>query len=218
MNMKGNKMKDLIIVGAGGFGRELLQWVKDINKVNPTWNVLGFIDDNPDALQNYACDYSVIGTIQEWQPKDNEEFALAIANPDIKEIVSKLIKDKGGKFAKIIHPTATIGDFNELGEGLVMYPNSRITVNVKIGDFVTILGNTSIGHDAVVDNYCTISGSCNLTRGVVLREKVFLSCNVSVVPERKIGKGAYVCAGSTVMTNIRSGYKVMGCPAKKVSF
>lgn len=211
-------MKDLIIVGAGGFGRELLQWVKDINEIENKWNILGFLDDNPEALQGYACDHEVIGTIKEWRPTDNQEFAMAIANPDIKEIVSERIKSRGGKFVPIIHPSAKIGDFNELGEGLVMYPNSRITVNVKIGDFVTILGNTCIGHDAKIMNYCTLSGSCNITRSVVLNNKVFLACNVNVVPERKIGEGAYVCAGSTVMTNIRSGYKVIGCPAKKVTF
>lgn len=211
-------MKDLIIVGAGGFGRELLQWVKDINRIEKKWNILGFIDDNLEALQGYACDYTVIGTIRDWKPQANQEFAMAIANPDIKEKVSQLIKAKGGVFTSVVHPTATIGEFNELGEGVVMYPNSRITVNVRIGDFVTILGNTSIGHDADIMNYCTLSGSCNITRGVVLHEKVFLSCNVSVVPERKIGASVYVCAGSTVMTNIRSGNKVMGCPAKKVTF
>lgn len=211
-------MKDLIIVGAGGFGRELLQWVKDINKLENKWNILGFLDDNLNALQGYSCDYKVIGTIKEWRPTDNQEFAMAIANPDIKENVSEYIKSRGGKFVSIIHPSATIGDFNELGEGLVMYPNSRITVNVRIGDFVTVLGNTCIGHDAKIMDYCTLSGSCNITRSVVLNSKVFLACNVNVVPERKIGEGAYVCAGSTVMTNIRSGYKVMGCPAKKVTF
>lgn len=211
-------MKDLVIIGAGGFGRELLQWVKDINKVEKRWNILGFIDDNLKALDGIPCDYSVIGTIQDWQPEENQEFAMAIANPDIKEKISKLIKSKNGKFATIIHPTAVVGEFNQLGEGLVMYPSARITVNVEIGDFVTVLGNTMIGHDAQIMDYCTLSGGCSITRAVKLYPKVFLSCNVNVVPERKIGEGAYVCAGSTVMTNIRRGNKVMGCPAKKVTF
>ena len=57
-------MKDLIIVGASGFGRELVQWVEDINKETREWNILGFIDDNPNALDGYLCDYSIIGDIQ----------------------------------------------------------------------------------------------------------------------------------------------------------
>lgn len=211
-------MKDLIIIGAGGLGRMLLQWVKDINKIESTWNILGFIDDNLQALDNIECDYKVIGTIKDWEPKENQEFALAIADPEIKEKVSGKIKEKGGIFTSVIHPTAAIGDFNVVGKGLIMYPNARISVNTNIGDFVTILGNTIIGHDAKIADYCTLSGGCNITRGVQLMDKVFLGCNVSVVPEREIGKGAYVCAGSVVMTNIKEGNKVMGYPAKKVSF
>lgn len=211
-------MKDLIIVGAGGFGRELLQWIKDINKESAKWNILGFIDDNLDALENIACDYSVIGTIQDWKPEANQEFALGIANPEIKEKVSIHLKRKGARFATVVHPTAIIGEFNQLGEGLVVYPCARISVNTCIGDFVTILGNTLIGHDVQIMDYCTLSGSCNLTRGVRLMKKVFLGCNVDIVPERKIGESAYVCAGSIVMSNIRDGYKVMGYPAKKVKF
>ncbi len=78
-------MKDLIIVGAGGFGRELLQWCKDINKQQPTWKLKGFIDDNSKALDGYECDYNVIGSIKDWKPSDNEEFALAVAEPHLKE-------------------------------------------------------------------------------------------------------------------------------------
>ena len=73
-------MKDIIIVGAGGFGRELLQWIKDINKVENKWNIKGFIDDNINALSEYMCDYEVIGTISEWEPKKNEMFAISIDN------------------------------------------------------------------------------------------------------------------------------------------
>lgn len=211
-------MEDLIIVGAGGFGRELLQWVKDINKVEKKWNIIGFIDDNKEALNAYECDYSVVGTIQEWMPQKGQNFAMAIADVDIKEKVSKQLKEKGAEFATIIHPTAIVGEFNELGEGLVVFPNVRIAVNIKIGDFVTILDNTCIGHDVEIMNYCTLSGGCNITRSVKLKEKVFLGCGVNIVPQRTIGEHAFVCAGSTVMKSVGDGIKVMGNPARKVAF
>lgn len=71
-------MKDLIIVGAGGFGRELLQWCKEINAVEPKWNIKGFIDDNQAALDGYECDCGVIGTISDWAPDENEEYELTM--------------------------------------------------------------------------------------------------------------------------------------------
>ena len=74
-------MKQLIIVGASGFGRELLQWCKDVQKVKKEWEIAGFIDDNLRALDDYECDYRVIGTIDGWQPAPDQVFALAIADP-----------------------------------------------------------------------------------------------------------------------------------------
>lgn len=78
-------MKKLFIIGAGGFGRELLQWVKDINKIEATWDVQGFIDDDLNALDGVECDYPVVGKLSDCQPKKDEYYALAIANPATKE-------------------------------------------------------------------------------------------------------------------------------------
>ena len=78
-----NYMKDLIILGANGFGREVLQWAKDVNKVKPTWHIKGFLDDNLNALDGYKCDYEVLGTIKDWIPSENEEFVFAIASPKV---------------------------------------------------------------------------------------------------------------------------------------
>ena len=57
-------MKDLLIVGAGGLGRELLQWVKDVNSAEATWHIKGFLDDNPNRLDGIECDYEVVGSIK----------------------------------------------------------------------------------------------------------------------------------------------------------
>ncbi|MEK5256448.1 acetyltransferase [Paenibacillus sp. FSL F4-0125] len=210
-------MKDLIIVGAGGFGRELLQWIKDINKVNKTWTIKGFIDDNSNALADLQCDYKVIGSIKEWEPNYNEVYACAIANPGIKENVVASLKSKGASFESIIHPKAIIGDHNRIGEGLIAYPNSCITANVVIGDFVTLL-SSGIGHDAIVGDYSTISSYCDITGGVKIGKRVFLGSHVTIVPGRKIGDDAFLGAGSVVVTHIKEKTKVMGNPAKKILF
>ncbi len=210
-------MKELIIVGAGGFGRELLQWVKDINRMQTKWLIKGFIDDNLNALDGKECDYKIIGSIQDWKPKETEVYACAIANPRIKEAIVNLIKSKGATFESVIHPTAVIGKYNRIGEGLVAYPNSCITTNTKIGDYVTLL-SSGIGHDAVVGDYSTISSYCDITGGVQLGKKVFLGSHVTIIPGRKVGDDAYVGAGSVVIKNVKPNIKVMGNPAKKIVF
>lgn len=210
-------MKNLIIVGAGGFGRELLQWVKDINSVTPTWNVQGFIDDNPDALKGYECDYDVIGGVTGCQPCRDVRYAMAIANPSTKERVSREMVSKGARFTSIIHPTAFVSDHVRIGEALVMYPNSGINVNVTIGDFVTIL-SSGVGHDATIGDYCTISSYCDITGRVTLGKRVFMGSHVTTTPGRRIGDDVFVAAGSVVMTNVRTGYRVYGNPAHKMDF
>jgi len=88
-------MKDLIIVGASGFGREVLQWAKDVNKITPVWNIRGFIDDNLNALDGYKCDYKVLGRIHDWELSDNEVYTCAIAIPSTKEKLVTLLRSKG---------------------------------------------------------------------------------------------------------------------------
>lgn len=210
-------MEELIIVGASGFGREALQWAKDINKVRNAWIIKGFIDDNLGALDGFECDYKVIGTIRDWKPKNNERFVMAIANPKLKEKISGLMKAKGAVFTCLIHPTAFISDYSKVGEGIVMYPNSGINVNTNIGDFVTVL-SSGVGHDAEIGDYCTISSYCDITGGVKLGKRVFLGSHVTIIPQRKIGDDAYIAAGSVVMTNIKAGAHVFGNPARKMDF
>jgi len=120
-------LKKIIIIGAGGFGRELLQWIKDINNIQSTWEIAGFLDDNKNALDNVACDYQVIGTITDWIPKEDEEFVLALGSPKLKRKIVSCMKQKGAKFATVIHPTAIISEFAEHGEGLVMFPYSKLS-------------------------------------------------------------------------------------------
>lgn len=209
-------MKEIVIVGAGGFGRELLQWIKDINKVENKWIIKGFIDDNLTALNGYDCDYNVIGAVKDWQPSKNEVYACAIANPQIKEKVALGLKVRGAVFTSVIHPKASLGSYNKIGEGLVMYPGARINVNTKIGDYVTLL-SSGIGHDVNIGDYSTISSYCGVNGHVQIGSRVFIGGNAVIIPSKKIGDDAYVGAGSVVVSNVKAGTKVFGNPAKRLT-
>ena len=208
-------MKKIILVGAGGFGRELLWWIKDINKVEKKWEIAGFIDDNPNALDGYECDYKIIGSIKDWQPKEDEEFALAFGSPSLKRKIVEIMKNKGAKFATIIHPTAMLSEFAKVGEGLIMFPYSKISCNTTIGDFVTLLA-TPIGHDTLVGDYTVISGGCNIVRNVRIGKDVFLAAGVCIAQDIQIGDGAYLGLGSVVLKDVPDGSTVFGNPARIV--
>ncbi|EHQ91830.1 acetyltransferase [Desulfosporosinus youngiae] len=206
-------MKDLIIVGAGGHGREVLEWVRDINEDNPTWNVLGFIDDNLNQLADKKCSYKIIGRIADWKIEKNQCFALGIASPVIKEKVTKLLRDRGAEFASVIHPTARIAESATYGLGFVAYPNSGIGPDAYVGDFVTLL-SSKIGHDAWVGDYTTISSHCGVNGDVRLGKRVFLGSHAAIVPKKRIGDDVYVGLGSVVINDVESNMKVFGNPAR----
>ncbi|MCS2954267.1 NeuD/PglB/VioB family sugar acetyltransferase [Bacteroides thetaiotaomicron] len=207
-------MKDIIIVGAAGFGREVLQWIKDVNKVTPTWNIKGFLDDNLEALDGFECDYPVIGTIKDWSPSGNEVFALALAGPKVKESVVSVLKAKDAKFATVIHPTSIVGEYCRLGEGVIITPRCKLSPNIVVDEFVTILG-CGVGHDAHIGAYSTLCGYCAVCGHVQIGKRAFIGTSAVVAPSKKVGDDAYVCMGSMVMTNVKPGIKVMGNPAKK---
>lgn len=206
-------MKKMIIIGAGGFGRELLQWIKDINALRPTWEIAGFLDDDPGALDGIECDHGVIGRVEDWKPVKDEEFALAIADPAAKEKVARSMKARGAVFPPVIHPTALITRSCLYGEGLVMFPYSKLSVNSRVGDFVTIL-SSGVGHDVTIGDYTTVSGMCSILRNVAVGKGVFISAGVSIAQDIRIGDGAYLGLGSVVVKDVPPGSKVFGNPAR----
>lgn len=208
-------MKKILIIGAGGMGRELLQWIKDINEKTPTWEILGFLDDNLNALDGVETDAKVVGTIKDWQPKDDEEFALAFGSPELKRKIVGIMKAKGAKFATIIHPTALLSPFAHYGEGFIMFPYSKLSCNSTVGDFVTLL-STPIGHDNVIGDYTVISGGCNIVRNVKIGQDVFLAAGVCIAQDVIIGDGAYLGLGSVILKDVKPGAKMFGNPARVI--
>ena len=203
-------MKDLIIVCAGGFGREVYYMAKSIGK----WNIKGFIDDNIHALDGVNIALPIIGTIKDWVPSDNEVFALGVSNPKTKETIVSIMKAKGAKFETLIAPHSRIIETTTIGEGCII--SGSVGDCVKIGNFVSIMGSM-IGQDSVIEDYTTTTGYTNIA-SAHLGKRVFVGSHVVVLNGKKVGDDAFVCAGSIVFSNVKAGTKVFGNPAKRMDF
>lgn len=211
-------MKNLVIVAAGGCGREVLQWAKSINEKEQRWNIRGFIDDNLAALEGLKCDVPILSRIDDYDVHPDDEFVCCIGNSNTRKMVVEKLKTKGAVFTTFVHPNAVIADSCTLGEGVIIYPYALISDNAIIGDGCIINMYSSVAHDSVLGEYCTVSAHCDITGMCQIGNRVFMGTTSHIVPGSKIGDDVYICAGSTVMATVRSGKKVLGNPAKIVNF
>ena len=144
-------------------------------------------------------------------------FALAMGKPQLKRMVVEKLKSRGAHFAAVIHPTALVSPFAHYGEGLVMFPYSKLSCNSTVGDFVSIL-TTPIGHDNEIGDYTMISGGCNIVRNVKIGKDVFVAAGVCIAQDVVVKDGAYIGLGSVVLKDVKAGTKVFGNPARIIPF
>lgn len=210
-------MSKIVVVGAGGFGREVMEIFKDQNKIEKKWDIVGFIDDNP-ALHNKILNgFLVIGGL-EWLNENNEEIGcvVAIGDPKIKKIVVEKLETHQIKFVNAIHPSVMMSEYVEFGKDVIICAGAILTVNVKIGNHVNININSTIGHDTVINDYCSIMPTVKVSGNDYLCEGVYLGTGSTLIHQVSIGQWTTIAAGTVVFKDIPENVVAIGMPAKVV--
>jgi sugar O-acyltransferase (sialic acid O-acetyltransferase NeuD family) len=210
-------MNRLIIVGAGGFGREVLAWALDIPSNKRDWDVFGFLDDDPSALERFSVPYPVLGSTFGYHPKPDDRFVCAIGTPNIKLRICDELENRGARFITLIHPSAIIGTRCEIGLGTVVCPGVILTSDVKIGKHVLLNLHVTVGHDATIEDGSILSPHVDITGFAKIGRGVILGAHAVVLPKAKVDNDAIVGAGSVVLKRVKSGTTVMGVPAKQIA-
>lgn len=186
------------------------------------WEPAGFLDDRPDhasqRLSAKGVALPVLGRIADHQPRDDERFICAIGTTKTKLDVCEELRRRGARFVNLIHPTVQVGPGSVLGIGVMMLRLAGVTVNVSIGDFVTINTVAGAGHDVVIEDGCTLSSHCEVAGNGYLERGVFLGSHASILPGARVGAFATVGAGSVVLRRVAAGATVFGVPAKALDF
>ncbi|WP_446786762.1 acetyltransferase [Macellibacteroides fermentans] len=212
-------MKDIVIIGAGGFGREVAWLIDDINQHKSTWNLLGYVDDASHLRDANINGRGVIGGIDVLDRLKDISVVFGIGSPKVKSAIFKKISDKPNLlFPNLIHPSVIIGPYVEIGRGNVLCANSILTVNIVIKDFVTINLNCTIGHDVILNNFATVSPGVNLSGYVEIGASADIGTGTSIIQGLKVGDNTILGAGSVVTKNLPKNCTAVGIPAKPIRF
>jgi len=207
-------MKDLIIIGAGKFGREVYAWAKQAREHGVAWRIKGFLDNRKQILAGYNYDAPVLDAPENYTPRADDVFVCAVGSPQTKKQYCQMLTTRGAQFVNVIHPTVVIGENVKMGVGIILCPQVVVTCDVTIGNFVTVNMHSFLAHDVRVGDYCQIHGTVSVNGNVTLKEGVLLGSNSAVLPDATVEDYAIVGAGSVVFRFVGAGQTVFGNPAR----
>ena len=206
-------MKDLIIIGAGGFGRELCSAAREAIGFGEQFHVKGYLDVNPSALDRFSGYPPILGTPEDYAIQPNDVFITALGNIASRIRCAELIEKRGGTFISVIHRSASLGQNVTVGPGSFIAHNVVLTVDIAVGRHADIFHGTEIGHDSTVGDFAHVYSLCSIGGNVRIGTGAAVYPGARIVPNRSIGENAVVGIGSVVLLNVQPGTTVFGNPA-----
>ncbi len=205
-------MKNLIIVSAGGFARELLFWLED-SHCNEACEIKGFLSPNPKDLDGFDIDLPILGDEQSYEIQPDDRFLVPIGDISLRKKVVETLVSKGAKFVTVRHSTAIIADNAIMGQGVIIGPHSVISTHTQIGDFSLINSFASCSHDSRLGAYSYMCPYSTLNGFAQMGHSSFMGTRASVGPGIKVGDNTILSAHSMVLENKGSDLRLKGTPA-----
>ena len=209
-------VRDLVIVGAGGHGRELFATVAALNSGTPAGRVRGVVDDAPshtDRLERLGLE--LLGPVDRLLELGCA-YALGIGSSGVRRRLVERFDAAGLEPATVVHPGAHLGPDVELGAGVVVYDRCTLTTNVRIGAHTHLNVGCAVQHDSVLGRFVQMSPGVFVNGDCTLGDDVFLGTGSIVTRGTTVGEGARIGAGAVVLTDVLAGQTVVGAPAKPV--
>lgn len=205
-------MKNIVIIGAGELGKEVVWLIEDINRREPTYLILGFLDDTPEKRQKDYFGYRVLGGVDMLEELDQAmDFQAVIAIQD-GEARKAIVKQHPSfcKWESIVHPSAVIASTSHLGEGCVVFPNVTVSVDSQLGRFCLYYIHATVCNDCKIGDFSSIMSGASVSERVVLGEECFAAAGSCVYPDVQLGNRARIAVGATVRKNYGDSAEIRG--------
>lgn len=216
-------MADLVILGAGGHGRETLDIVAALHAardpadaVTPHWHFAGFVDDgggDPALLARRHA--SVIGGTEVMRTLD-AHYVIGIGDSAVRARLDARLTGWGREAATLIHPAASVASDNRLAPGVLVAATAVVTTNVTLGRHTHLNVGAIVSHDCTLGHHVTVSPGVRLNGNVTVGDRAFFGTGAIVTPGCTIGADAVVGAGAVVIDDVPAGVTVVGVPARPV--
>lgn len=210
-------MIDIVIMGAGGFAREVASLIRDINRTDPTYNLLGFIDKDDSQVGTRVGANTILGG-ENWLADRSVAAAIGTGNPAVnRKIADRLLQRENISFPNLVHP-GTILDHGRvaMGQGNVICAGNIFTTDISIGSFNVFNLGCTYGHDIIVEDCCVFSPGLNVSGGVTFHHQSYVGTGANFIEQLTVGASAVIGAGALVNRDVEAGATVVGVPARPI--
>ena len=208
-------MKNLVIIGAGGFARGIYWLAQKSLGFGVDWQIKDFLDGNV-KLSEAAYELlpgKILGDVNTYEICDDDVFACGVGDFKARKVLIEKILARGGKFINLVSKLAEVIPTVKLGRGVIIFPFVGISDNTQIGDFVLANAQTIIGHDAHVGNFSCMMPHVAVCGNCKVGANVFIGSGAVILLKAKVEDGATIGAGCVVLKKVSAGATVFGNPA-----
>lgn len=211
------KNRDIVLLGAGGLSLDVIAIISAINSVQPQWNIIGFMDDDPAKHGAFCGGIPVLGPIDAAVDYPRSQFIMCMSGPESHFVRSDTYERLGlpmERYATLVHPLASIAGGAEIGCGSIVFAGATVTAEMSIGAHVILRPNSVISHDDKIEDYVSVGAGAVLAGHVTLRKNVYVGAGASIRGYITIGEGALIGMGAAVLRDIPPFEVWVGNPAR----